>query len=238
MENNIWKEIYDFCYLANLFLLGNDVSQGCAILKRGDELLSMKLTDEVRIQTLFILASISEKMAIKEELVFLDQIISLNLTNDSYLKAMLCKANYHMRNEETDQGYNLGRCLVDESINRNNEIYLMQGWEFLGKYYFENNRYEEAVEAYAEMRTLAQKIGKPGEIFRAQLKLGIIWNLMGNVGIALEILMNSSTYAQDNNMPLEWSIADSLRASIFSSIGCKDETSLLLKNCRKIIERL
>lgn len=88
------------------------------------------------------------------------------------------------------------------------------------------------------MRTLAQKIGKPGEIFRAQLKLGIIWNLMGNVGIVLEILMNSSTYAQDNNMPLEWAIADSLRASIFSSIGCKDETSLLLKNCRKIIERL
>lgn len=135
MENNIWKEIYDFCYLANLFLLGNDVSQGCAILKRGDELLSMKLTDEVRIQTLFILASISEKMAIKEELGFLDKIISLDLTNDSYLKAMLCKANYHMRNEETDQGYNLGRCLVDESINRNNEFYLMQGREFLGKYY-------------------------------------------------------------------------------------------------------
>ena len=108
MENNIWKEIYDFCYLANLFLLGNDVSQGCAILKRGDELLSMKLTDEVRIQTLFILASISEKMAIKEELGFLDKIISLDLTNDSYLKAMLRKANYHMRNEETDQGYKFG----------------------------------------------------------------------------------------------------------------------------------
>ena len=238
MENNIWKEIYDFCYLANLFLLGNDVSQGCAILKRGDELLSMKLTDEVRIQTLFILASISEKMAIKEELVFLDQIISLNLTNDSYLKAMLRKANYHMRNEETDQGYNLGRCLVDESINRNNEFYLMQGREFLGKYYFDIKKYDEAIEAYAEMRTLAQKLGKPGEIFQSQLKLGIIWNLMGNVGIALEILMNSSTYAQDNNMPLECAIADSLRASILSSIGCKDETSLLLKNCGKIIERL
>ena len=238
MENNIWKEIYDFCYLANLFLLGNDVSQGCAILKRGDELLSMKLTDEVRIQTLFILASISEKMAIKEELGFLDKIISLDLTNDSYLKAMLCKANYHMRNEETDQGYNLGRCLVDESINRNNEFYLMQGWEFLGKYYFENNRYEEAVEAYAEMRTLAQKIGKPGEIFRAQLKLGIIWNLMGNVGIALEYLLNASTFAHDNKMPIDCAIADSLRASIFSSIGCHNEVSELLKNSGKIFESL
>ena len=151
---------------------------------------------------------------------------------------MLHKANYYMRKEKSELGYNEGVSLVDESINRNNEIYLMQGWEFLGKYYFENNRYEEAVEAYAEMRTLAQKIGKTGEIFRAQLKLGIIWNLMGNVGIALEFLLNASTYAQDNNMPLEWAIADSLRASILSSIGCKDETSLLLKNCGKIIERL
>ena len=238
MENNIWKEIYDFCYLANLFLLGNDVSQGCAILKRGDELLSMKLTDEVRIQTLFILASISEKMAIKEELVFLDQIISLNLTNDSYLKAMLCKANYHMRNEETDQGYNLGRCLVDESINRNNEIYLMQGWEFLGKYYFENNRYEEAVEAYAEMRTLAQKLGKPRETFWALLKLGTIWKLKGNVGIALEYLLNASTFAHDNKMPIDCAIADSLRASIFSSIGCHNKACILLKNCPKIFKNL
>ena len=238
MENNIWKEIYDFYYLANLFLLGNDVSQGHAILNRGDELLSRNLTNEVRIQTLFILASVSEKMAIKEELGFLDKIITLDLTNDSYLKAMLRKANYHMRNEETDQGYNLGRCLVDESINRNNEIYLMQGWEFLGKYYFENNRYEEAVEAYTEMRTLAQKIGKPGEIFRVQLKLGIIWNLMGNVGIALEYLLNASTFAHDNKMPIDCAIADSLRASIFSSIGCHNEASLLLKNCGKIFESL
>ena len=63
MENNIWKEIYDFYYLANLFLLGNiEVDQGRAILNRGDELLSRNLTDEVRIQTLFILASVSEKM--------------------------------------------------------------------------------------------------------------------------------------------------------------------------------
>lgn len=54
-------------------------------------------------------------MAIKEELGFLEKIISLDLTNDSYLKAMLHKANYHMRNEETDQGYNFGRCLVEES---------------------------------------------------------------------------------------------------------------------------
>mgnify|MGYP000165675662 CR=1 FL=1 len=238
MENNIWKEIYDFYYLANLFLLGNDVSQGHAILNRGDELLSRNLTNEVRIQTLFILASVSEKMAIKEELGFLDKIITLDLTNDSYLKAMLRKANYHMRNEETDQGYNLGRCLVDESINRNNEIYLMQGWEFLGKYYFENNRYEEAIEAYAEMRTLAQKIGKPGEIFRAQLKLGIIWNLMGNVGIALEYLLNASTFAHDNKMPIDCAIADSLRASIFSSIGCHNEVSELLKNSGKIFESL
>lgn len=238
MENNIWKEIYDFYYLANLFLLGNDVSQGHAILNRGDELLSRNLTNEVRIQTLFILASVSEKMAIKEELGFLDKIITLDLTNDSYLKAMLRKANYHMRNEETDQGYNLGRCLVDESINRNNEIYLMQGWEFLGKYYFENNRYEETIEAYAEMRTLAQKIGKPGEIFRAQLKLGIIWNLMGNVGIALEYLLNASTFAHDNKMPIDCAIADSLRASIFSSIGCHNEVSELLKNSGKIFESL
>ena len=239
MENNIWKEIYDFYYLANLFLLGNiDVSQGHAILNRGDELLSRNLTDEVRIQTLFILASISEKMAIKEELGFLDKIISLDLTNDSYLKAMLCKANYHMRNEETDQGYNLGRCLVDESINRNNEIYLMQGWEFLGKYYFENNRYEEAVEAYAEMRTLAQKLGKPRETFWALLKLGTIWKLKGNVGIALEYLLNASTFAHDNKMPIDCAIADSLRASIFSSIGCHNEVSELLKNSGKIFESL
>ena len=238
MENNIWKEIYDFYYLANLFLLGNDVSQGHAILNRGDELLSRNLTNEVRIQTLFILASISEKMAIKEELGFLDKIISLDLTNDSYLKAMLRKANYHMRNEETDQGYNLGRCLVDESINRNNEFYLMQGREFLGKYYFDIKKYDEAIEAYAEMRTLAQKLGKTRETFCALLKLGTIWKSKGNVGIALEFLLNASTYSQDNNMPLECAIADSLRASILSSIGCKDETSLLLKNCGKIFESL
>ena len=238
MENNIWKEIYDFCYLANLFLLGNDVSQGCAILKRGDELLSMKLTDEVRIQTLFILASISEKIAIKEELGFLDKIISLDLTNDSYLKAMLCNANYHMRNEETDQGYNLGRCLVDESINRNNEFYLMQGREFLGKYYFDIKKYDEAIEAYAEMRTLAQKLEKPRETFWALLKLGTIWKLKGNVGIALEYLLNASTFAHDNKMPIDCAIADSLRASIFSSIGCHNEVSELLKNSGKIFESL
>ena len=238
MENNIWKEIYDFCYLANLFLLGNDVSQGCAILKRGDELLSMKLTDEVRIQTLFILASISEKMSIKEELDFLDEIISLNLTDDSFLKAMLHKANYYMRKEKSELGYNEGVSLVDESINRNNEFYLMQGREFLGKYYFDIKKYDEAIEAYAEMRTLAQKLGKPRETFWALLKLGTIWKLKGNVGIALEYLLNASTFAHDNKMPIDCAIADSLRASIFSSIGCHNEVSELLKNSGKIFESL
>lgn len=238
MENNIWKEIYDFCYLANLFLLGNDVSQGCAILKRGNELLSMKLTDEVRIQTLFILASISEKMSIKEELDFLDEIISLNLTDDSFLKAMLHKANYYMRKEKSELGYNEGVSLVDESINRNNEFYLMQGREFLGKYYFDIKKYDEAIEAYAEMRTLAQKLGKPRETFWALLKLGTIWKLKGNVGIALEYLLNASTFAHDNKMPIDCAIADSLRASIFSSIGCHNEVSELLKNSGKIFESL
>lgn len=106
-----------------------------------------------------------QKNGNKRRIGLLEKIISLDLTNDSYLKAMLHKANYHMRNEETDQGYNFGRCLVEESKNRNNETYLMQGWEFLGKYYFENNRYEEAVEAYAEMRTLAQKKGNQEKYF-------------------------------------------------------------------------
>ena len=114
----------------------------------------------------------------------------------------------------------------------------MQGWEFLGKYYFENNRYEEAVEAYAEMRTLAQKLGKPRETFWALLKLGTIWKLKGNVGIALEYLLNASTFAHDNKMPIDCAIADSLRASIFSSIGCHNEVSELLKNSGKIFESL
>ena len=110
----------------------------------------------------------------------------------------------------------------------------MQGREFLGKYYFDIKKYDEAIEAYAEMRTLAQKLGKPRETFWALLKLGTIWKLKGNVGIALEYLLNASTFAHDNKMP----IADSLRASIFSSIGCHNEVSELLKNSGKIFESL
>ena len=136
------------------------------------------------------------------------------------------------------KGINLGRCLVDESINRNNEFYLMQGREFLGKYYFDIKKYDEAIEAYAEMRTLAQKLEKPRETFWALLKLGTIWKLKGNVGIALEYLLNASTFAHDNKMPIDCAIADSLRASIFSSIGCHNEVSELLKNSGKIFESL
>ena len=130
-------EIYDFYHLANSFLLENiEVNNGNAVLIKGKELLSNQLIDDVRIQTLFVLAAVSEKMSIKEELDFLDEIISLNLTDDSFLKAMLHKANYYMRNEKLELGYNEGVSLVGESINRNNEFYLMQGREFLGKYFF------------------------------------------------------------------------------------------------------
>ena len=222
MENNIWKEIYDFYHLANSFLLENiEVNNGNAVLIKGKELLSNQLIDDVRIQTLFVLAAVSEKMSIKEELDFLDEIISLNLTDDSF-----------------ELGYNEGVSLVGESINRNNEFYLMQGREFLGKYFFNIKKYDEAIEAYAEMRNLAQKLRKPRETFRALLKLGTIWKLKGNVGIALEYLLNASTFAHDNNMSIDCAIADSLRASIFSSIGCHNEVSELLKNSGKIFESL
>lgn len=239
MENNIWKEIYDFYHLANSLLVENiEVNHGNAVLIKGKELLSKQLMDDVRIQTLFVLAAVSEKMSIKEELDFLDEIISLNLTDDSFLKAMLHKANYYMRKEKSELGYNEDVSLVDESINRNNEFYLMQGREFLGKYYFDIKKYDEAIEAYAEMLNLAQKLRKPRETFRALLKLGTIWKLKGNVGIALEYLLNASTFAHDNNMPIDCAIADSLRASIFSSIGCHNEVSELLKNSGKIFESL
>lgn len=239
MENNIWKETYDFYHLANSFLLENvEVNHGNSVLIKGKELLSKQLIDDVRIQTLFVLVAVSEKLSIKEELDFLAEIFLLNLTDDSFLKAKLYKANYYMRNDKSESGYDEGVSLVNESINRNNEFYLMQGREFLGKYFFYIKKYDEAIEAYAEMRNLAQKLKKPMETFRALMKLGTIWKLKGNIGIALEYLLNASTFAHDNNMPIECAIADSLRASIFSSIGCHNEASELLKNSGRIFESL
>ena len=112
---------------------------------------------------------------------------------------------------------------LDWSIERRNEI---------------AKKYDEAIEAYAEMLNLAQKLRKPRETFWALLKLGTIWKLKGNDGIALEYLLNASTFAHDNKMPIDCAIADSIRASIFSSIGCLNEVSELLKNSGKIFESL